>query len=78
MGGSESQRLETATCRLLARMSASDPDPPDLLDTNVVARYLVGDAPQLAARAAALIDSDHPLRISVIALAELGFVLTRL
>lgn len=51
--------------------------PPGLLDTSVVARYLVGDSPEHAACAAALIDSERPLRISLIVLAELGFLLTR-
>jgi predicted nucleic acid-binding protein len=50
---------------------------PDLLDTSVIARYLIGDAPEQAARAVVLIDSDRPLRISLIVLAELGFLLTR-
>jgi predicted nucleic acid-binding protein len=58
-------------------MPASEAGSPGLLDTSVIARYLVGDEPTMAARAAALIDSDRHLRISVIVLAELGFLLTR-
>lgn len=49
----------------------------ELLDTCVVARYLVGDAPDLARRAAALIDSDRPLGIALVVIAELGYLLTR-
>jgi predicted nucleic acid-binding protein len=50
---------------------------PELLDTSVLARYLVGDAPDLAARARSLVDSYRPLRISLVALAEIGYLLTR-
>jgi predicted nucleic acid-binding protein len=50
---------------------------PDFVDTSVLARYLIQDAPDLGSRAAALIDSDTPLCVSMIVLAELGYVLTR-
>ena len=48
----------------------------EFLDTCVLARYLVQDDAAHGARAAALIDSDRPLRIGVVVLAELGFLLT--
>jgi len=48
------------------------------LDTNSIARYLVRDEPEHARRAAALIESDQPLRISIVVLAETAFVLSRL
>lgn len=47
-----------------------------LLDTSVLIRYLTGDPPQQAERAAALIDSDTPLAVPVVALAETAYVLT--
>jgi predicted nucleic-acid-binding protein len=49
----------------------------EFLDTNTVVRYLVRDDAGMAKRAAALIESDRSLRISVLILAEIGFVLTR-
>lgn len=49
----------------------------EFLDTNPVVRYLVGDEPGLAARATLLIESDRRLRLSLVTLAEIGFVLTR-
>jgi predicted nucleic acid-binding protein len=50
----------------------------ELRDANVIVRYLVGDTPDLASRAAALIESTRQLHIPVVILAELGFVLTRI
>lgn len=58
-------------------MTRSDANPPELLDTSVMARYLIGDHPEMERRAVALIDSDRPLHISVVALAEIGFLLQR-
>jgi len=49
----------------------------DLLDANVIVRYLVGDTPDLASRATSLIESNQQLYIPVVVLAEVGFVLTR-
>jgi predicted nucleic acid-binding protein len=49
----------------------------ELLDANVIVRYLVGDTPDLASRATALIESARHLYIPVVILAEVGFVLTR-
>jgi predicted nucleic-acid-binding protein len=51
--------------------------PVEFLDTNTIVRYLVRDDPGMAGRAAALIESDRRLRLSVLILAEIGFVLTK-
>ncbi len=48
----------------------------EFLDTNPVVRYLVRDVPELAARAASLIEGDRHLFLSVITVAEIGFVLS--
>lgn len=50
---------------------------PELLDANPVLRYLLADHPDHFARAQALIESERSLRISVLTLAEIGYVLTR-
>jgi predicted nucleic acid-binding protein len=47
----------------------------EFLDTNPVVRYLVRDDPRLAARATALIESDRRLSMSIVTVAEIGFVL---
>lgn len=49
--------------------------PGEFLDTNPVVRYLVRDDPDLAARATALIESERRLLLSVVTVAEIGFVL---
>jgi predicted nucleic acid-binding protein len=49
----------------------------DFLDANPVLRYLIEDNPPQTARARALIESDRPLWISILTLAEVGYVLTR-
>lgn len=49
----------------------------DLLDANVLLRYLLGDHPDHSARAQALIESDRSFRVSVVTLIEVGYVLTR-
>jgi predicted nucleic acid-binding protein len=46
------------------------------LDTSVVVRYLVGDQPQQAEQAAAIIDSDEPLHVTDVVLLETAYVLT--
>ena len=46
-----------------------------VLDTNVVVRYLTNDPPDLAGRAARIIDSGEPLLFPAMALAETSFVL---
>ncbi|MCC6628540.1 MAG: PIN domain-containing protein [Chloroflexi bacterium] len=46
-----------------------------VLDTNVVIRYLTNDSPELAARAARIIDSGQPLLLPAVVLAEAIFVL---
>ena len=48
-----------------------------LLDTSVIVRYLTRDPPDLAARAATVIESGHRLLLSPVALVESAFVLTR-
>jgi predicted nucleic acid-binding protein len=51
--------------------------PVEFLDTNTIARYLVQENPDMTARAAALIDSERSLCISVVVLAEVGYLLTK-
>ena len=46
------------------------------LDTSVVVRYLTGDPPELAERAARIIDNEDGLRITDVVLAETAYVLT--
>lgn len=46
------------------------------LDTSVLVRYLTGDPPDQAERAAALIDGDDELSIAAIALVETAYVLS--
>ena len=47
-----------------------------LLDTSVVVRYLTGDPPDQADRAAAVIDGGEQLGLPVVALVETGYVLS--
>ena len=61
-------------------MSASSTEGPamiELLDANPVLRYLIEDNPQQTAQARALIESDRSLRLSVLTLAEIGYVMAR-
>ena len=51
--------------------------PVEFLDTNTLVRYLTRDDPGMADRAGAVIESDRRLRVSVLIVAEAGFVLTR-
>jgi predicted nucleic acid-binding protein len=51
--------------------------PIEFLDANLPVRYLTDDPPELAARAAALIESDTALTISFLTLAEVAYVLTK-
>ena len=46
------------------------------LDTSIVVRYLTGDPPELADRAARIIDSTDDLQITDVVLAETAYVLT--
>jgi predicted nucleic acid-binding protein len=46
-----------------------------LLDTSVVVRYLTGDPPRLAARAARIIDARETLAVSDVVIAETAYVL---
>ena len=59
-------------------MTSSAQAGPGLLDTNSIARYLVKDDPAQARRAAALIEGEEQLRISIVVLAEIAFVLSKL
>jgi len=49
-----------------------------LLDTSAVVRYLTSDPPDLAARAAGLIESETRLLVSEVVLSETAYVLTKL
>lgn len=53
----------------------SSPDEPAFLDTSVLVRYLTGDPPSMADRAAEIIDTDRPLILSELALVETAYVL---
>lgn len=46
------------------------------LDTSVVVRYITGDPPDQAEKALAIIESDRPLVVATVGLAEIAFVLT--
>ena len=46
------------------------------LDTSVVVRYLTGDPPELADRAAVVVDGERELRLTSVVLAETAYVLT--
>jgi predicted nucleic acid-binding protein len=48
---------------------------PAYLDTSVIVRYLTDDPPEMAARAADIIDGDEPLVLSEIVLLEAAYVL---
>jgi predicted nucleic acid-binding protein len=52
-------------------------EPGGLLDTNPIVRYLLGDHAEHSPRARALIESDAALRVSIVTLAEVGYILTR-
>ena len=47
------------------------------VDTSVLVRYLVDDAPRMAARATRLLESEETLIVSEVALAETAFVLEK-
>lgn len=49
--------------------------PEGFLDTSVVVRYLTGDPPEMADRAAALIDAGGALILSELVLSETAYVL---
>lgn len=51
---------------------------PGFLDTNILVRYVTGDPPHLAERAARLLDSAAPLVLSEIALLETAHVLSKI
>jgi predicted nucleic acid-binding protein len=66
-----------APVREVLTLSSGTIEPTDFLDVNVLLRYFVQDNPAFTARATALIESERTLRISVVTLAEVGFVLTK-
>jgi predicted nucleic acid-binding protein len=47
-----------------------------LLDSSVIVRYLTGDSPRLASRAARIIDGSRRLAVTDVVLAETAFVLS--
>jgi len=47
-----------------------------LLDTSIVVRYLTNDPPELAERAAGIVDEGSDLQITDVVLAETAYVLT--
>lgn len=47
-----------------------------LLDTSMLVRYLTGDPPDLAERAAQVIDREENLQVSDVVIAETAYVLT--
>src|SRR4051812_45974557 len=49
---------------------------PAFLDTSYVVRYLVNDPPEMAEKAAQVIDSDETLLFSEMAILETAYVLT--
>jgi predicted nucleic acid-binding protein len=55
----------------------ADSTAPALLDTSVVVRYLTDDPPAAGALAQRVIDSERPLLLSDVVLAEAGYVLTK-
>lgn len=46
------------------------------LDTSVVVRYLTGDQPEMAERAASIIDGETELYVTDVVIAETAYVLT--
>ena len=51
------------------------PEPMYAIDANVLLRYLLDDVPEQAAAARRLVDSDQPLGLTAVALAEIAWVL---
>jgi len=47
-----------------------------LVDTSVVVRYLTGDPPELAERAARILDGEEGLLVPAVVIAEAAYVLT--
>jgi hypothetical protein len=47
-----------------------------ILDTSMVVRYLRGDSPELARRAASVIDEEDGLQLTDVVLAETAYVLS--
>lgn len=51
------------------------PDPLRGIDSNVVLRYFLGDVPEQAEKARKLIESEQPLGLTAVALAEVAWTL---
>lgn len=54
----------------------SDPAAAPFVDTNVLVRYLTNDSPELAERAAAIVEGSEELLLSEVVLVEAAYVLT--
>lgn len=54
----------------------NETEPASFVDTSVVVRYLTNDPPAMAEAAATLIDSNRPLVLSEVILAETAYVLS--
>lgn len=50
-------------------------EPTAFVDTSVLVRYLTGDHAELSPKAARILESDESLAVSLVALAEVGYVL---
>lgn len=48
-----------------------------LVDTNILVRYLTGEPPELAAKAAEIMDGQERLGLTSVVVAEVGYVLSR-
>jgi len=51
------------------------PEPLRAIDANVLLRYLLSDVPEQAHRARRLVDSEQPLGLTAVALAEVAWTL---
>ena len=45
------------------------------LDTNVIVRYLTGDPPDMASRAASILDGERELLVTAVVIAESAYIL---
>ena len=57
-------------------MNSSAPKLPAFIDTSIIVRYFTNDPPLMAEAAIRLIDSDQPLIVSEVILAETAYVLS--
>jgi len=65
----------TAPLDAIARKSLASSDAEALLDTSFVVRHLTDDPPEMAPRAAEVVDSNRILGLSTVVLAEVWYVL---